>query len=141
MKVEFTVPGVVVGKQRPKFSRQGPYVRTFTPQKTVNYETLVKMEYFRQCKSKKLSGAIRAEMRFYFPIPKSESKKKQAAMLSGEIRHTKKSDIDNCIKSVLDGLNKMAFDDDGQIAEIHAYKYYSEEPRAEITLEEIYQEA
>ena len=137
MRVEFTVPGVVVGKQRPKFSRQGPYVRTFTPQKTVNYETLVKMEYFRQCKNKKLAGAIKAEMWFYFPIPKSESKKKQAAMLSGEIRHTKKSDIDNCIKSVLDGLNKMAFDDDGQIAEIHAYKFYSENPRVEVILEEI----
>lgn len=137
MRIKFTVPGVVVGKQRPKFSRQGPYVRAFTPQKTVNYETLVKMEYFEQCKGQKLTGAIKAEMRFYFPIPKSESKKRQAAMLSGEIRHTKKSDIDNCIKSVLDGLNKMAFDDDGQIAEIHAYKFYSDNPRAEVALEEI----
>ena len=137
MKVSFTIPGVVQGKQRPKFSRQGPYVRAFTPQKTVNYETLVKMEYFEQCKGQKLTGAIRAEIQFFFPIPKSESKKKRAAMLSGEIRHTKKADIDNCIKSVLDGLNKMAFDDDGQIAEIHAYKYYSESPKAIVILEEI----
>jgi Holliday junction resolvase RusA-like endonuclease len=137
MKIKFTVPGVAVAKQRPKFSRQGPYVRAFTPQKTVSYETLVKMEYFQQCKEQKLNGAIRAEMQFYFPIPKSESKKRQAAMLAGEIRHTKKSDIDNCIKSVLDALNKMAFDDDGQIVEIIASKWYSENPRAEITMEEI----
>lgn len=137
MRIEFTVPGVPIAKQRVKFSRQGAFVRSYTPDKTVNYETLVKMEYFNQCKGQKLNGAIRAHIEFYFPIPKSESKKKQAAMLIGAIRHTKKADIDNCIKSILDGLNKVAFDDDGQIVEIVAAKWYGDVPRAEVILEEI----
>ena len=137
MKVKFTVPGEAVAKQRPKFSRQGAFVRTFTPDKTVNYETLVKMTYAQQCEETKLSGAIRAEMQFYFPIPKSVSKKKHEEMASGKIRHTKKPDADNCVKSILDALNKIAFDDDGQVCEVYAYKFYSESPKAIVTLEEI----
>ena len=49
MKVKFTVLGTPVGKGRPRFSRQGQFVRTYTPDKTVNYETLVRMEYEQQC--------------------------------------------------------------------------------------------
>ena len=63
--------------------------------------------------------------------------KKKAAMMAGQIRPTKKPDADNCAKSVLDALNKIAFDDDSQIVELHVNKYYSENPRVTITLEEI----
>jgi Holliday junction resolvase RusA-like endonuclease len=54
-----------------------------------------------------------------------------------KIFHTKKPDADNCIKSILDALNNIAFDDDGQVADIKAWKLYSDNPRAEIILEEI----
>lgn len=137
MKVEFTVPGIPVAKQRPKFSRQGAFVRSYTPDKTVNYESLVKISYTEKNGETKLSGALRAEIRAFFPIPKSVSKKKHEQMASGKIRHDKKPDADNCAKSILDALNKIAFDDDGQIAELYVYKYYSEVPKAVVILEEI----
>ncbi len=38
MKVEFTVPGVPVGKGRPRFMKNG---HTYTPQKTRDYENKV----------------------------------------------------------------------------------------------------
>lgn len=41
----FTIPGTPVGKGRPKFSRAGAGVRTYTPEKTASYETLVKWSY------------------------------------------------------------------------------------------------
>jgi Holliday junction resolvase RusA-like endonuclease len=52
------------------------------------------------------------------------------------VPHTKKPDTDNCVKSVTDGAQGVAFDDDKQIYKIVAEKYYSNNPRAEIELRE-----
>ena len=43
--IRFVVPGQPFGKQRPKFSRAGQYVKTYTPGETVSYENLVKVMY------------------------------------------------------------------------------------------------
>lgn len=133
MKIEFTVPGTPVAKQRPRFASRGKYVQAYTPDKTASYENLVKISYTGQ----KLHGAIMATIYLYFPIPKSTSKKKIEEMKILKIKHTKKPDADNCVKSILDALNNIAFDDDGQVAVIHVWKHYSDRPRAEIILEEI----
>ena len=83
MKVKFTVLGTPVGKGRPRFSRQGQFVRTYTPDKTVNYETLVRMEYEQQCGGFRFEKEVPLDMRItaYMPIPKSVSKRKRQAML------------------------------------------------------------
>jgi Holliday junction resolvase RusA-like endonuclease len=135
MKAEFTVPGIPVAKGRPRFSRQGNFVRTFTPEKTYNYEQLVKLA-FMQAGCEKLSGAVKVRIIAYFPIPKSTSKKRQKMMAEGEIRHMVKPDAENVSKGILDALNKLAYDDDSNIIELHIEKWYSENPRAEIYIEE-----
>jgi len=138
MKVSFTVPGVPVSKQRPKFSRQGKFIRTYTPEQTVNYENLVKMAYCKDDEPIKLNGAIKATIKAYFPIPKSASKKKHAQMALNTIKPvTVSKDTDNVCKAILDALNDIAYDDDRQIVELHAYKLYSDMPRAEVELEEL----
>ena len=135
MRVEFTVPGTPVAKGRPRFSRQGPFVRTYTPDKTYRYEQLVQLSFI-QSEQPKLSGAVKVRILAYFPIPKSASKKKQKMMAEGEIRHTTKPDGENVSKAILDGLNKIAYDDDSNIVELHIEKWYSDDPRAEIYIEE-----
>ena len=45
-------------------------------------------------------------------------------MLENKISPTKKPDIDNIIKIVLDALNKMAFRDDSQVTKIEVEKIY-----------------
>ena len=77
------------------------------------------------------------EIIFYFPVPKSTSKKNKELMLQGKIMHTKRPDIDNCIKSVTDALNNIAYKDDGQICAITAVKCYDGEPRTEVMIESI----
>lgn len=44
-QIRFTIPGKPFGKQRPKFSRAGAYVKTYTPKETTSYENLVKLFY------------------------------------------------------------------------------------------------
>lgn len=137
MKVEFVVLGNPQSKQRPRFARMGNFVRSYTPDETVQYETLVRLSY-QQAGHGKLSGAIRAIIKAYFSIPKSVSKKRHGLMAENKILPiTVSKDSDNICKIVLDSLNKIAYDDDRQVVEIHVYKLYSENPRVEIILEEI----
>lgn len=101
MKVcQFVVPGEPVAKGRPRFARQGQYVRTYTPKKTEDYEKFVQLCWRRQ------SGvvfpertALAVKIRAYFKIPKSISNRKRAEMIGKP--HIKKADGDNIAKSIM----------------------------------------
>ena len=137
MRVEFVVLGEPQSKGRPRFVNRGRFVQTYTPDETVQYETLVRLSY-QQAGHGKLSGAIRAIIKAYFSIPKSVSKKRRGLMAENKILPvTVSKDGDNICKIVLDSLNKIAYDDDRQVIEIHIYKLYAENPRVEVTLEEM----
>lgn len=132
--ITVTIPGIPIAKGRPRLSKHG----TYTPQKTVNYENLVQLCYMDQGEGKKLEGALQMVIDLYFPIPKSYSKKRVEAIKEMEELHTKKPDIDNCIKSITDALNRFAYDDDSQIVGITARKHYTtEEPRSVVTIAEV----
>lgn len=134
MERSFTILGQPVAKGRPKVTRWA----TYTPEKTVNYENLVKWSYIEaHSKSEVFESDLSIDITLFFQIPKSTSKKNKELMLQRKIRPSKKPDIDNCIKSITDALNTIAYKDDNQIIEVHAYKYYSDEPRAEVTLKEV----
>lgn len=133
MRANFVIMGNPVAKGRPKFSKWGAY----TPEKTVNYETLVKFCYMEQCKDIVLTGALATTVVCYFPIPKSTSKKNRELMILGKIRPTKKPDYDNCAKIISDALNTIAYQDDSCIVEAHIYKFYGESPRVEVEIKEL----
>jgi Holliday junction resolvase RusA-like endonuclease len=130
--IELTILGTPVAKGRPRVCKWG----TYTPEKTVNYETLVK-EMFIISKQSKLNGALAMDIRAFFPIVKSTSKKNRQLMIDQELLPTKKPDIDNIIKILTDSLNGLAYDDDSQIVMVLAQKSYSEEPRVELTIREL----
>ena len=81
-EVSFTVPGKPFGKQRPKMSRRGKFVTTYTPKETVEYENLIKISYYNSAGDTKLKGAIKADIRGIFPIPTSASNKQKEKMIS-----------------------------------------------------------
>ena len=128
----FTVPGSPVGKGRPRMTRTG---HTYTPEKTARYENLVALEYQTQCAGQFFEGAVRMTVRCYYGIAKSDSKKRRAAKLEGNIRPTKKPDCDNVLKSIADALNGIAYADDAQIVHATVEKWYSEKPRVEVVIE------
>ena len=57
-------------------------------------------------------------------------------MEAGLIRPTKRPDVDNVLKIVCDALNKIVYDDDACIVDAQVRKYYSANPRVEISIEE-----
>jgi Holliday junction resolvase RusA-like endonuclease len=58
-------------------------------------------------------------------------------MLRGKERPTKRPDLDNCIKSITDALNGIAYQDDSYIVEVIARKWWAEQPLVEITIIEL----
>ena len=132
----FTVPGEPCAKGRPRFSRQGQFVRTYTPAKTANYENLVVLEY-QNAGGKMHDGMISMTVKAFYPIPKSTSKKQRSRMVNGVVRPTKKPDTDNILKIVADALNGIAYKDDSQIVTSHIEKWYSDEPHMDVNIEEV----
>ena len=133
MKVQFTIDGRPQGKGRPRLS----YGKIKTPEQTVMYENYIKLLYKSSIK-KYFEGPIRLIIKAYYPIAKSDSKKKKEQKLSGEIRPFNiKPDIDNVVKVICDALNEIAYKDDTQIVELGTSKYFSDKPRVEVTIENI----
>lgn len=137
MEVRFTILGEPKGKGRPRFCRNTGHA--ITPKDTVNYETLVRMEYGVAYSDFKFPDDAMLDMRIkaFYSIPKSASKKKRASMLANEIRPTKKPDMDNVVKIIADALNQVAYRDDTQIVDCQCRKFYSDSPRVEVMIKDI----
>ncbi len=124
MIYEFEVPSKIVGKGRPRLNSYTGVV--YTPTRTKDFEILIE-QYFllKYPKYKTIEGRAKVTITALFEIPKSTSKVNKEQMLANNISPTKKPDIDNIVKIVLDALNKFAFKDDTQITKLEVEKMYS----------------
>ncbi len=135
MTYEFEVIGDIKGKARPRVNTYTG--QAYTPAPTKDYETLVK-QYFKikYPRYEQLEGRISVKIIAYFKIPKNATKKEKNLIEEGLLSPTKKPDIDNIVKIILDSMNKMAFKDDNQITKIEVQKVYGEEEKVYIRIEE-----
>lgn len=125
--VHFHIDGEAVAKGRPKFSQMGGFVRTYTPKKTIDYESRVRATAKAAMgPTDLLETAVGVYLYIRLPIPASYSKKRKEACLSGREKPIKKNgDIDNLAKSILDGMNGVIYKDDCQIVSLHVTKVYA----------------
>lgn len=113
MLYKIIVPGKPVAKDRPRVNSSG---KMYTPEKTKMYEELVASKA-REVMTVPLSGNVRVGIKIY----------------GNKI----KSDIDNLAKSILDGLTKVAYNNDRQVTVLTVEILKSPFERAEIELSEI----
>lgn len=129
-----TVYGEPKGKGRPRFARQGNFVKTYTDAQTIGKENEIKRAFSISGLPKIEKGnQIVLHCRVFRPIPASTPKKLAPLMLSDHLRPTTRPDADNYLKLACDALNKLAWDDDSQIVDMRCEKLYSNEPRLEIS--------
>jgi Holliday junction resolvase RusA-like endonuclease len=115
--------GDPVAKARPKFCRQGKFVRTYDPQDKLKEG--IQWQLRSLYKNDPLTIPLALDIIFFMPISKSLSGIKKRQMANGIIAHVKKPDLDNLNKFYMDCMNKIVFNDDSQIVEIRAKKIYS----------------
>ena len=132
MEIKFTVPGVPVGKGRPRVTAHG----TYTPQKTRDYEQKVRLCWKAQSGVSFASGVpLLASIVAYFPVPKSASRRRQEA-LEGTF-HISRPDSDNVAKAILDSLNGLAYPDDAAVQIDRSWKIRTNgAPRVEVFIRE-----
>lgn len=130
------IPGEPQGKGRPRFSKRGNFVNVYTPKNTETYED--KIRWFYNHKYDKMIFEENEPLTMYivanFGPPKSTSRKKRLQMIDGEIKPTKKPDIDNIAKIIMDALNGFAYKDDKQIIRVCVGKFYAVQAGVEISI-------
>ena len=125
--IAFAIPGKPFAKQRPRFSRRSG--RAFTPGETVSFERQVGL-IASQHVAEPLSGPVAIDIIAVFEPAASWPKKRREECLGRP--HTQKPDLDNCVKAITDGLNRIAFADDSQIAEIRCKKLWGNSARTTV---------
>ena len=135
MIYEFEVPGKIIGKGRPRLNTYTGSV--YTPTRTKDYESLVQ-QYFllKYPKFKPFEGRVHVEISAFFEVPKSAKQADKNLMLENKINPTKKPDIDNIVKIVLDAMNGVAFKDDIQITKLNVEKAYSTKESIQVKISE-----
>lgn len=153
-RVVFFVPGKPVAKGRARsvpLMRNGkpvtngkgrPVVIHHTPETTVNYEALVKLSGREAMAGASLiDGPVELILDIKLSIPKSWSKKKQAAAVAGRVVPTVKPDGDNVLKALKDGMNGIVWNDDVQVVNYMISKRYSLTPGVRVQVEQLPLEA
>lgn len=138
-KIDFNVPGQPQGKARARTVRDGAgHVRSYTPAKTKQYETLIAWAY-KGAGGKMFpdGAAVNIEIEARYQIPKSYTKKKASACAAGDVLPLVKPDVDNISKAVLDALLGVAYRDDSSVVRVLTRKRYTardEEPGCAVSV-------
>ena len=138
MEVIFEVPGQPKGKERPRWTMVSNTSIVYTPRNTRGYEDMIKTYYkINNFKAFKKDDALEVSAIAYYQIPKKTKKSNKLLMIKVEMLPTKKPDIDNIMKVVLDALNGIAYHDDSQVCKVNFMKMYSEDPRLKILIRNV----
>ena len=135
IKLTFDFPPVA--QARPRATRFGRGIRLYDLEQVHVYKAQLAESARFMYHGEPLTGPLVVTIKFYRAIQQSETKKRHRLKAQGTIRPTKKPDLDNYIKSTLDGLNGVLWVDDNEIVGLHTGKYYSDRPRIEIEVEEL----
>ena len=130
--VQFEIPGKCIPKQRPRFGKNGA---VFTPQRTKDYEREVGWAAKLSMKGKKIfTGPVSCKIIIYHKIPASWTAHEKQLAVDG-LRTPKGSDVDNMGKILLDGMNKIVWNDDRQVTRLYIRKAYAIDPKVRVHIE------
>ena len=136
--IHFKIEGKPVPQGRPRAARMGAGVRMYDPPKSKAYKQMVSAKvrsYMKINGIQTITEPIAVHLNFYFTPPKSYSKKRIRAIEAKEELFTKKPDLDNLAKSILDSCNNLLFKDDSQIVGLTIGKHYGHEDYVDVKVQ------
>lgn len=105
-------------KARPRARRRGPFLSIYSPKSDFEI-ALNQYAMLLPGRPKKVKCAVSIAMRFYF--------KRASGIRKDKVHKETRADLDNLIK-VSDFLNDCGYlEDDSQVVQIHAGKYWSDD--------------
>jgi Holliday junction resolvase RusA-like endonuclease len=113
--IKFTINARPQPKERHRTTKRGHH---YTPQRTVNFELLVRCEFRAQHPFHEiLTGPVGMSIDIQYKRPKTVKK---------GYWHTSPGDASNIVKAIEDALNKVAWVDDRQVADVYAKKHWGD---------------
>lgn len=136
--IYFVVEGEPIPWRRPRFNGKTKVI--FEDSKVKDFKARVQTAYYDEIQYQPMrfekDEPIEMVVNFYLQTPKSVSKKTLFNLIT-KLRPTKRPDGDNLYKGVADALNGIAYPDDSQIVSGTFRKFWSEQPKTEITIRKI----
>ena len=144
---EYTIDGIVyygdvVSQSRPRATSRGKFIRMYDHPKVADFKATFKEfvinEIFEAVEDHiayfPAAGSFKLNIKVFRPIPVNWSKRNKILAEVGYIRPESKPDFDNLAKSICDAINAVIYKDDGQIVNAVVDKYFSDVPRAEVSM-------
>ena len=134
--IQLTIPGEPVPQPRQEHmirykANKQPYIVNYTSERhpVQAYKQAIALIAKQHCREP-IDGPVEITINLFCTRPKS---------VKGSTPYkVTRPDLDNCVKAILDAMNKIVYPDDGRVFRLHAAKYYCEpgtEPRTEIAIE------
>lgn len=139
MEIKFVVVGEPFGKKRPRARVIGGHASIHNDPANERYELKV-INAFQQAYPDneypiyEKGAFVKAKIVAKYAIPKAFSKKQRLLATLDFIRPTKKPDLDNVAKTILDALNGFVYHDDAQVVSLEIEKIYGENASVSIEL-------
>lgn len=126
-----TLRGNQRGQGRPRAAIRGKgknaFVTMYTDPKDAKAQQNIRAQVAAQWGSRPAwDDDVSISVNFYFHHPKSTPKWKVEAARQGLYRPTKKPDIDNLLKLLLDAMNGVVFLDDSQVTRVSVEKAFGD---------------
>lgn len=137
--IEFVVPSIPIAQSRARATSIGGHARVYEPKDSPvsAFKACVRLAASGAFQGAPLQGPLRVDCLFVFPRPKAMIWKSRDMP---RVRHIKKPDNDNLLKSVCDALNGLVWQDDCQACEMVATKWIAsgdEQPHVLIRVTEL----
>lgn len=137
VKLVFNIEPQSQLRPRAAYNAQSRHIVVYDPKQTHEYKQRLHQLAQKQYTQPAFTQALKVDVSFFRPVQTSLSNKERERRISGEHRPVVKSDIDNYIKALFDALNGVVWQDDKQIVDLSAHKFYSDKPRIEIEVEPV----
>jgi len=132
--ISFTIKGDPKALKRHRSFRRGKFLGQYDPSQGEK-EDFLSLAH-SNAPEKPIDIQVKLKAMFIFSRPKNHYRSN--GMVKSQfldVAHTKKPDIDNLVKFIMDALNGVFWKDDSLIYRVDAYKIYGEMPYTQIEIE------
>ena len=140
LEIRFCAIGDPKGQPRPRAFHRGGHASVYDPGTAEEWKSCVAIAAKPYLPAKPWECPVSMEVTFYFKRPKSHFRKNGDLRDGSPIWMTKKPDVDNAAKAILDALTILGmWTDDDQVCRMVVFKRYADlhQPGAVVLIKEL----
>ena len=134
----FMIPGEARAKARPQVRSFAGRPQIYKDSVTATFENWVRLHAEEALgDGPRFEGPVAMSIEVITEPAKSHSARKRKDMIEGRIKPTRYPDLDNVVKSVIDGCSRSTIRDDVLVVAITASKAYGEQAATYVSIAEV----